>query len=290
MASHASIAAIIDTTRQRLGFRRDKTFVPTPNVRSPQMLQEAEAFRQQLTAFEKAVKDYHRHVQGKAASSSLKVGGSYATTDLQDQLDHLQRGIDDEVLAPLRRWQEGLAVARERLTSLERMRHEVDSQRRKAEAKFRRAEARMRRAYLGAGYGSSSSSDEREDDIVPRGRLLEDYQRLALHTERQLQAIISSYQDQERLVWEQLSGLVTDAGGDMREGSIGVAVALGPSKQPLPAFREHSYATSAQQYGDVGDNMQVIQEMAPPDMTRAQVGQLESLLYVTLNDSIVGSS
>jgi hypothetical protein len=30
-----------------------------------------------------------------------------------------------------------------------------------------------------------SSSDD-DDDIVPRGRLLEDYHRLALHTERQL--------------------------------------------------------------------------------------------------------
>jgi hypothetical protein len=49
----------------------------------------------------------------------------------------------------------------------------------------------MRRAYLGAGYGSSSSSDEREDDIVPRGRMLEDYQRLAMHTERQLQGDMS---------------------------------------------------------------------------------------------------
>lgn len=47
----------------------------------------------------------------------------------------------------------------------------------------------LRRAYLGAGYGSSSSSSsdyEDNDYVVPRGRLLEDYQRLALHTERHL--------------------------------------------------------------------------------------------------------
>lgn len=48
----------------------------------------------------------------------------------------------------------------------------------------------LRRAYLGAGYGDSSgsSSDDYEDRdyVVPRGRLLEDYQRLALHTERHL--------------------------------------------------------------------------------------------------------
>jgi hypothetical protein len=46
----------------------------------------------------------------------------------------------------------------------------------------------LRRSYLGAGCGSSSSDDEVEDNdyIVPRGRLMEDYQRLALHTERHL--------------------------------------------------------------------------------------------------------
>lgn len=48
----------------------------------------------------------------------------------------------------------------------------------------------LRRAYMGAGYGDSSSSSssdyEDRDYVVPRGRLLEDYQRLALHTERHL--------------------------------------------------------------------------------------------------------
>jgi hypothetical protein len=35
------------------------------------MLQEAEAFSQQLAAFEKAVKDYHRHVQGEREWQAL---------------------------------------------------------------------------------------------------------------------------------------------------------------------------------------------------------------------------
>jgi hypothetical protein len=43
---------------------------------------------------------------------------------------------------------------------------------------------------MGAGYGGSSSSSDSDfednDYVVPRGRLLEDYQRLALHTERHL--------------------------------------------------------------------------------------------------------
>lgn len=72
------------------------------------------------------------------------------------------------------------------MKSLDKLRREVDGQRKKFEKKFRRSEQRLRKAYLGAGYGSSSSSDSDDDDVVPRGKLLEDYQRLALHTERQL--------------------------------------------------------------------------------------------------------
>jgi hypothetical protein len=78
------------------------------------------------------------------------------------------------------------------MRALDKLRREVDTQRRRAESRFSRAETRLRRAYLGKGYGrggdggSSSSSSEDERDTVPRGRLLEDYQRLALHTERQL--------------------------------------------------------------------------------------------------------
>lgn len=76
------------------------------------------------------------------------------------------------------------------MKSLDKLRREVDGQRKKYEKKFRRSEQRLRRAYLGAGFGGSSSSSSSEgDDVVPRGKLLEDYQRLALHTERQLRGI-----------------------------------------------------------------------------------------------------
>lgn len=52
-------------TRVRLGFGREKAFVPTANVRNPHMLEEAEAFSLQLKDFQRAVADYHRNVQGK---------------------------------------------------------------------------------------------------------------------------------------------------------------------------------------------------------------------------------
>uniref|UniRef100_A0A383VT62 BAR domain-containing protein n=1 Tax=Tetradesmus obliquus TaxID=3088 RepID=A0A383VT62_TETOB len=309
----------MDENRTRLGFGRDRAFVPTPNVRNPNMLVEAEAFSHHLGNFEDAVRTYHRRVQGfvrgllPLLDSNLprvwlsvdeasglaeplrpsishghpsRVGGDFDTESLHRHLDRLDRGIQEEVLLPLRRWQEGLAVAKERMRSLDRLRKEVDGQRRKAEKKFSRSEAKLRKAYLGAGYGTSSSDDD-DDDIVPRGRLLEDYHRLALHTERQLRALLESYEDQERLVWEQLSGLVTDAAWlesyaaatmlKVKEAFQGVAMALGASKQPLPAYRAGAYAhaaasTSVGRYGDIGEHTGLIAQMSPRAVELARGG------------------
>ncbi|WIA23090.1 hypothetical protein OEZ85_001433 [Tetradesmus obliquus] len=338
----------MDENRTRLGFGRDRAFVPTPNVRNPNMLVEAEAFSHHLGNFEDAVRTYHRRVQGfvrgllPLLDSNLprvwlsvdeasglaeplrpsishghpsRVGGDFDTESLHRHLDRLDRGIQEEVLLPLRRWQEGLAVAKERMRSLDRLRKEVDGQRRKADKKFSRSEAKLRKAYMGAGYGStSSSSDDDDDDIVPRGRLLEDYHRLALHTERQLRALLESYEDQERLVWEQLSGLVTDAAWlesyaaatmlkvkeafqlsglvtdaawlesyaaatmlKVKEAFQGVAMALGASKQPLPAYRAGAYAhaaasTSVGRYGDIGEHTGLIAQMSPRAVELARGG------------------
>ena len=52
----------------RLGLGRDKTFVPTPNVRNPQMLAEAEDFEKQMSKFEESVRTYHAKVQSKYLS------------------------------------------------------------------------------------------------------------------------------------------------------------------------------------------------------------------------------
>jgi hypothetical protein len=269
------------------------------------MLEEAEAFSIQLKDFQRAVGDYHRNVQSfmrgllPLLESNLprvwtavpetaglaepvrpsishghpsRVGGDFDGAAIMAHMDILDRSIEEEILAPLRRWQEGLQVARERMKSLDKLRREVDGQRKKYEKKFRRSEQRLRRAYLGAGFGSSSSSSD-DDDVVPRGKLLEDYQRLALHTERQLRAIVESYEDQERLVWEQLSGLVTDAAWlesyaaatmiKAKEAMQGVAVALGPSKQPLPAYRPKPGMSSSVPYGEVGANIKLIKQMSP---------------------------
>ena len=75
------------------------------------------------------------------------------------------------------------------MRSLDRLRGQVDRERQGADKKFRRAESRIEHAYgRGRGRGSSSSSDDDEGmSDVRRGQLVEDYTRMALHTERQLQ-------------------------------------------------------------------------------------------------------
>eukprot|EP00877_Chromochloris_zofingiensis_P004136 jgi/Chrzof1/13723/Cz08g09170.t1 len=85
-------------------------------------------------------------------------------------------------------------------------------------------------------------------------------------------AITASYLDHERLVWEQLSGLVRDAAWlesyiaatmlIVKEAAQGVAIALGPSKQPLPAYRDRRDRARVE-YGGVADNIDVIAELAP---------------------------
>jgi hypothetical protein len=63
--------------RTRLGFGRDRAFVPTPNVRNPNMLTEAEAFSHHLGNFESAVRDYHKRVQGEPPLLLLFLLSSY---------------------------------------------------------------------------------------------------------------------------------------------------------------------------------------------------------------------
>eukprot|EP00882_Tetradesmus_deserticola_P031762 GHRQ01035930.1.p2 GENE.GHRQ01035930.1~~GHRQ01035930.1.p2 ORF type:complete len:196 (-),score=60.32 GHRQ01035930.1:100-687(-) len=146
-ASKTSILAVMDENRKRLGFGRDNTFVATPNVRNPAMMVEAEAFSHHLDKFERAVREYHKRVQGcvrgllPLLDSNLprvwlsvdeasglaeplrpsishghpsRVGGEYDMDAMNRYLDRLDRGIQEDVLLPLRRWQEGLAVAKVR--------------------------------------------------------------------------------------------------------------------------------------------------------------------------------
>lgn len=76
------------------------------------------------------------------------------------------------------------------MSSLDRLRGEVDRERLAADKKFRKAERRIHKAYARGTRGNSSSSSSSEDEgavaEVRRGQMLEDYTRLALVTERKL--------------------------------------------------------------------------------------------------------
>jgi hypothetical protein len=68
---------LLPQNRTRLGFGRDRAFVPTPNVRNPNMLVEAEAFAHHLGGFQKAVKDYHSRVQGEERVAAAVAAAAY---------------------------------------------------------------------------------------------------------------------------------------------------------------------------------------------------------------------
>ncbi len=86
-------------------------------------------------------------------------------------------------------------------------------------------------------------------------------------------AVEISFKEQEALVWEQLSGLVRDAAWLksylvgalllLKEMMQATLLALGPTKQPLPGFgAARTGALHIAEYGAVGDNTQVVSQMA----------------------------
>ncbi|KAI8465010.1 MAG: hypothetical protein J3K34DRAFT_525703 [Monoraphidium minutum] len=225
-----------------------------------------------------------------------RVGGSYDDVALRSHLETLEDRIGRDVSRPLRQWLAMLDVARERFGRLEKLRSSVDSQRRRADKVFRRAEERIRDAYnirrRGGGASGQDTSgfgpgvpDDYEYDFgggggygggggwseVERVRVLEEYERLALLEEKRLGAYTESYRIQERLVWEQLSGLVRDAAWlesycasallIVKEAVQAVALCLGETKQPLPTHS--SRARRGITYGALGRNDEIAAELAP---------------------------
>jgi len=45
-----------------------------------------------------------------------RIGGDFSAPMILERLEVLNRGMEDDILAPLRRWQEGLGVAKVRHT------------------------------------------------------------------------------------------------------------------------------------------------------------------------------
>ncbi|GBF88618.1 hypothetical protein Rsub_01333 [Raphidocelis subcapitata] len=253
-----------------------------------------------------------RHVPGTDRCESVRthishghpgtVGGDYRGDALRSHVELLERRAHGDIAKPLRAWLAGLEVARERFETLERLRASVDSERRRANKAFRRAEARIREAYgaaAAAARGAGPAWDDFEYDFgyggggagagagggyyglgeAGRVRALEDYERMALHEERRLAAYVDSFREQERLVFEQLSGLVRDAAWlesycaaallVVKEAVQAAALCLGPTKQPLPTHRTRRDPARVE-YGGLADNTPLVTELAPRALELAQ--------------------
>ncbi|KAG2495185.1 hypothetical protein HYH03_006791 [Edaphochlamys debaryana] len=346
---------LVEKTKQSLHVG-ERTFKPTPNLRNPAMLHEAEDFAVHMTQFRTNLKRYQAAVQvflrslPQVARGNLprvwervegglceplrpnvshdhptRVGGTYDDGLLRDARDILDAQVGHDVLRPIDRWLESLAVARTRMRKLEGLRLDVDARRRRVHRRYMRALARMERRGAPGGSGTmgvhgsevggpsrrarsagpghrrramtddetssvSSSSDEEEYELRygPEGagvedvravRGQEDFIRSALYYQRKLDAVQSSYQEQEELVWQHLSGLVRDAAWlkafvagallDIKEALQASAVALGPCKLPLPAFPRFN---AGGEYGAIGDPSPLVADI--PESLKSAAGGL----------------
>lgn len=174
-----------------------------------------------------------------------------------------------------------------RMRKVDGLRLDLDGRRRKVESKQRRqlrsAEGRGERGAIAmsemppagaGGYPASAAggagppmtlTGARDEFASERAR--EDSIRLQRFASRKLDVARTTYEEQERLVWEQLSGLVRDAAWlksyvagailVVKESLQGAAAGLGESKQPLPGFE----LLSGLAQGSIADNMHYIERM-----------------------------
>ncbi|KAG2429029.1 hypothetical protein HXX76_011271 [Chlamydomonas incerta] len=360
---------VLEQARQSLHVG-ERTFKPTPNLRNPAMLAEAEEFATHMTAFKTGLRRYQAAVQvfleglpvvargnlprvwervegglceplrpNVSHSHPTRVGGEFDEGLLRDARDMLDAELRHNVLRPIDRWLESLAVVRTRMRKLEGLRLAVDARRRRVHRRYMRALGRMERRGggvpfgrgggvgiggggvggvssrrsrsaepgRGRGYGGTrereeglgaegeeeeeglgtsspgSSDGEYEMSYGPRGshedevravRGKEDFMRSALYYQRKLEAVQSTYREQEDLVWQHLSGLVRDAAWlkafvagamlSVKDALQATAIALGPCKLPLPAFPRFN---AGGEYGSIGDPSPLIADV--PDSLKS---------------------
>ncbi|MEW5300709.1 MAG: hypothetical protein WDW36_003619 [Sanguina aurantia] len=300
---------VLEKARQSLRVG-EKEFTPTPNVRNPAMLEEAEAFSKHMLGFKRSLRIYQVEVAGflkvlpvinkgnlprvwekvegglcepirpsVSHDHPIRIGGDFDPILLRDTRDIVDRRIENDIIRPIDRWLEGIAVVKDRMSKLDRLRLDVDARRRRMMVQYKRSLRRLERhaginpndpdnlgavesrstSRIGTPYDPLSSSDE--DEHTPGAqRTREDVVREALYYQRKLEAVQASYNEQEQLVWEQLAGLVRDAAWlksymagaflVVKEALQAAAVALGPCKQPLPGYGLE--VSSANEYGAMG--------------------------------------
>ncbi|KAG2449931.1 hypothetical protein HYH02_000035 [Chlamydomonas schloesseri] len=336
------------------------------------MLAEAEEFAVHMTGFKNSLRRYQAAVQvfleglpvvargnlprvwervegglceplrpNVSHSHPTRVGGEFDEGLLRDARDMLDAELSHNVLRPIDRWLESLAVVRTRMRKLEGLRLQVDARRRRVHRRYMRALGRMERRGGGSPFGAgavaggggaggmggsrrsrsaepgrrrgyghggrrgrddeaavdddeelegggtssspSSSDGEYEMSYGPRGshedevravRGKEDFMRSALYYQRKLEAVQSTYREQEDLVWQHLSGLVRDAAWlkafvagamlSVKDALQATAIALGPCKLPLPAFPRFN---AGGEYGAIGDPSPLIADV--PDVLKS---------------------
>ncbi|MEW5313821.1 MAG: hypothetical protein WDW38_005358 [Sanguina aurantia] len=306
---------VLEKARQSLRVG-EKEFTPTPNVRNPAMLEEAEAFSKHMLGFKRSLRIYQVEMAGflkmlpvinkgnlprvwekvegglcepirpsVSHDHPIRIGGDFDPILLRDTRDIVDRRIENDIIRPIDRWLEGIAVVKDRMSKLDRLRLDVDARRRRMMVQYKRSLRRLERhaginpddpdnlgavesrstSRIGTPYDPLSSSDE--DEHTPGAqRTREDVVREALYYQRKLEAVQASYNEQEQLVWEQLAGLVRDAAWlksymagaflVVKEALQAAAVALGPCKQPLPGYGLE--VSSANEYGAMGENGSLI--------------------------------
>lgn len=119
-------------------------------------------------------------------------------------------------------------------------------------------------AAAGRREPAGAASRDVEFAAARRG---EDVSRDTALYNRKLQVAQSTFEEQERLVWEQLSGLVRDGAWlksyvassllVVKESLQGVAAGLGPTKQPLPGFAAQELPAGLG-YGGTADNLPLV--------------------------------
>ncbi|KAL6756360.1 hypothetical protein V8C86DRAFT_2648798 [Haematococcus lacustris] len=168
-----SMKVVMESARQRLHVG-EKTFKPTPNVRNPAMLLEAEEFARHLNAYKHMLLKYERRINSFLSSvpvvgrSNLprvweavegtnmcepspteitsrhphRAGGDFDELLMADAAEIMRRRVD-AIVRPIDRWLESLKVVQARMKKLEGLRMQVDARRRRVHARFLAALRRM---------------------------------------------------------------------------------------------------------------------------------------------------
>lgn len=183
-------------------------------------------------------------------------GGEMDTTAFIDNQEDFRKRLEYDILRPLDQWKDALVTVQERLPELLRLRDRVMRRMRKSDKeKERHGVATGKPTPKKGGITGlvdkcfsprTADLEDSSDDEVETELKHEDANMRITYQQRKLDAIRASYEEQERLVYEQLSGLCRDAAWlksyiassliISKEALQTVVVTMGPTKQPLPSF------------------------------------------------------